>query len=189
MRFSVICIAALACLASTNALPCEHEVPCESETSAPPPCETEPPLQAPGPDGGECVHGEYACLEGNTAVCNWGTWSVTECGAGTRCVPNDWECVPESDWDRVFEQVNPPKTETSSVFNAPAPTEVPQPPEGPCTNGEFQCYGNDIIQCNLGNWVLHQCGEGTKCMDNDFECIPLDQYEEVFNRINNHGSH
>ena len=184
MKFSICLIAISAFAAVSNALPCEHE--CEHTVD---PCESElPPLSNPGTGGNECEHGEYSCQGSDTAVCNWGIWSITECLHGTRCVPGDWECVPESDWQRVFEQTNPPQTE--EVLSAPLPTlevePAPMAPEGSCTTGEFACFGRHTLQCDHSKWIIHICPPSTSCVDNDFECIPVEngEWDRVYEQVN-----
>lgn len=188
MKFSSAIIFATALLASgANAAPS----PCESSkpyvTAACTPATT--PLQAPGGVDASivCSHGEWMCGENSVMQCNWGQWHTYECTEGTRCVPNDWECVFDSEYDRIYELFNP--STTSVLQAAPTPAApVLVAPEGPCVNGEFMCYLDSVIQCNIDHWVLWPCATGTKCMENDYECIPLSQWDATNELINGNRS-
>src|SRR6478609_5035279 len=82
---------------------------CSSCASAKCACPTpEVPLQSVNPLHGQActTHGDKQCLGNDFGQCNWGIWDVKTCMEGTRCVPNDFQCVPLADWDRVNEQVN-----------------------------------------------------------------------------------
>ena len=57
-------------------------------------------------------------------------------------------------------------------------------PEESCTTGEFQCYEDNIIQCAHEKWVGWRCMEGTRCVPKDYECVPLERYEEVWSQVN-----
>src|SRR5947209_19978353 len=69
-------------------------------------CASSTPLSAES----SCTHGQYACIGDDTAVCNWGNWYVTACGQGNRCMPDDYECVPESQYDSVYSMLHPVQT-------------------------------------------------------------------------------
>lgn len=157
-------------------------LPCLGEDCTPTlslkPCKT-PILQGPAPDS-VCEHGSWKCQFGNVAQCNWGKWIVYECTNGTRCVESDWECVTELDYTRVYNLFNP--TPTTETYSTPSPTL--SPPTGSCTNGEFQCYGDHVIQCNIDHWVIWPCAVGTKCVPNDYECIPFGDWDRVFSQVN-----
>jgi len=140
-------------LAVALAIPVVNASPCSVDSSSAPP--------------DVCSLGEYACEGTDLAQCNYGQWVVWGCPTGTRCVEYDWECVPEADYDRVA-------SAASSVYSATAtPTATPTPPPGPCTSGSFQCYGNDVIQCDQGNWILWPCPSTSSCAELDYECVPF----------------
>lgn len=153
--------------------------------ACPEPAEEEPLQFSKNPLHGQTctTHGDKQCLGDDFGHCNWGTWTVYDCGVGTACVPNDFECVPFSDWDRVNEQVNGP-------FSAAAPPEPQRfsknPLHGqPCaTHGEKQCLGDDFGHCNWGTWTVYDCGEGTSCVPNDYQCIPVADWDRVNEQVN-----
>src|SRR5947209_3116766 len=45
----------------------------------------------------DCILGEFRCLDNAVQQCTVGNvWiTIQTCGAGLRCMPNDYECVPE----------------------------------------------------------------------------------------------
>jgi hypothetical protein len=135
--------------------------------------------------------GKYACLGNDSAVCNVDmTWAITKCGDGTRCMPDDYECIPNSDWDRWYEVLHPPKPQsTSTVLTAPSPT-----PEYTCeTHGQWTCIDantgavggsmKDRAVCNWGKWVVYECEQGHTCLENDWECVPEQDLESWASRI------
>lgn len=185
------------------------------------------PLQTPEPM--PCsVNGQFECQGNDVAQCNLGTWYVIPCANGTRCVPDDFECVPEDQYSAVFSQVHPTSSDSSSCTDmsstdssstdssstdssstdssstdssstdssstdsssctsstdsalaAPSPTAEPVACD---TNGEFQCQGNDVAQCNIDTWNVITCPDNTKCMPDDFECVPVDQWQSVYDSI------
>jgi len=48
-------------------------------------------------------HGEYSCVEGGVAVCNWGSLVVTPCGENLYCSA-DFECVPQESLASIASQ-------------------------------------------------------------------------------------
>lgn len=75
--------------------PCE---PLESESLS---------LVPQGTDG--CEHGSRRCTDNSTDFCNWGTWYAAPCPEGTICLPNDWECVTQADYERLYPIFNSPE--------------------------------------------------------------------------------
>jgi hypothetical protein len=171
-NFSLFALSIFA--ASVASLPCGDG---ECSYAPPPPCSDNSDNSDNGTlgatQGGVCTHGQWECQGNDVAQCNWGQWNVISCGDGTRCVPNDWECVAEANWQDVYNQANPATTSSSSVLSAPSPTATPVAPSGSCQNGEFRCYGDDVIQCNIDHWIIWPCATGTSCKENDWECIPF----------------
>lgn len=55
----------------------------------------------------------------------------------------------------------------------------------PCdTEGQKQCLGADFGQCNYGKWHVIDCLNGTACVPNKFECVPLSQWNSVNEEVN-----
>jgi len=128
----------------------------------------------PASNSAGCDGGDYQCSpEGNVMQCDQGHYVTWKCGKGTKCMDIDFECVPLERWDEVWSIVHATTSTTTSstLLAAPSPKPAPQPPSGSCNNGEFQCYNNNVIQCNLGKWVLWECQNGTQCVPNDYECV------------------
>jgi uncharacterized low-complexity protein len=176
---------AAALFATASARPC-HGPQCEEETVV-----SSPAL--PTAPEGACTNGEFQCFGDHIIQCNLGTWVIWHCGSGTACVPNDYECVPADRWDAVSAQAASAvaamsaahaPVATRSIYSAPTPVAAPSPPEGSCVTGEFQCYGDHIIQCNHESWIIWPCASGTACVPNDYECVPHDRWSAVFSQVN-----
>lgn len=185
---SIIATAALVGCAS--AMPCQSGECSSMDTplaAAPAPT----PALPTAPEG-SCTNGEFQCFGDHIIQCNLGSWVIWHCGAETSCVPNDFECVPADRWSAVSAQAasaslamaSAAAPATPSVFSAPTPAPAPVAPAGSCTNGEFQCYGDHVIQCNLGSWIIWPCASGTACVPNDFECVPQENWSAVYSQVN-----
>lgn len=85
--------------------------------------------------GGNCVTGQFECADGGVNQCNHGVWiQIAKCPDGSTCVPNDYECVPDSDYERVNQQVNPTSTpcDETTTTTTESPLNIP-PTSTDCT--------------------------------------------------------
>lgn len=152
----------------------------------------------------ECVDNTFQCGVGNTVQqCSFQKWiTIATCSVGTKCLPNDYECIPLDQYDSLYSLLNSKTTETpfvtsttstmslSTVCNSTltatsTPTLVGVPSFECSVENSFQCANNGVEQCAFGKWVhLADCPSGTTCMPNDYECIPNDLFSTFFSLIN-----
>lgn len=136
------------------------------------------------------TEGQLQCLGADFGQCNYGKWHVIDCLNDSACVPNDYQCVPLSDWDRVNEQVNG----QNQTLNSPAPTPVPTFSQNPLygtacdTNGEMKCLGKDFGTCNQGVWHVVDCLNDSTCIPNDYQCVPSSDWDRVNQQVNGGSS-
>ena len=189
MKFATTVVLAAAALANAvSAAPCKHHhhggnCGCEASSALSAAAPTQTPVGSQNPlSGTPCSNeGEKQCLGKDFGQCNYGAWYVIDCENDTACIPNDYQCVPRSDWDRVNQQVNG----NSANLGAAAPTETPavskNPLNGtPCDqHGLQQCLGNDYGICNWGTWVVTDCINNTRCTPFDYECVSPADYERL----------
>ena len=55
--------------------------------------------------------------------------------------------------------------------------------EAVCNHGDYTCLGNDSAVCNWGQWVVTECGEGTRCLPYDWECVRVEEWDAWLERV------
>jgi len=200
MKLFIGITAILAAAQFVAAAPCKKDCKGHDKHHDDKDCGCDAPLQAAAPEpakwsmnplhGTSCdENGSMMCLGNDFGTCNYGKWHVIDCLGDTACMPNDFQCVPLSDWNRVNEQVNGQKDVNLGV-EAPVPQVWSKNPlhGQPCEAGDgleyMQCLGNDFGTCNYGRWHVIDCINDTRCVPNDYQCVPNSDWERVNNEVN-----
>jgi hypothetical protein len=91
MRYQVSVQDAAGCWASTPVVASSQLCGCESPAD-PVPVDAEVSAISTG----DCTNGDMRCNGDDVEQCSWGIWYRLGCPTGFYCLPNDYECVPDT---------------------------------------------------------------------------------------------